>query len=298
MRTSVPWLGKPIAVARLALRRKLNISDYPMVRSELNHSASRKVAIFIGIAGALGAITLVIAASAIVSNVLNIGTPNLNATKLAVDVSLVSVDKLPPDMRPNRRERARFNISSTSAYPSAKLKLRIGSSRGNLADPSIADVIFKHPDTGDEGPVTLSTAAGGVLEADLLSGWSIPASYSSTAELVVTFKDKAPPRPYSFDVWVEADDGLTGATGAITEVSATDDRVFFPQDLTITLGDTVRWTNSGNTPHTITFSDGAVPSLNLFAGRQTYEVTFSKAGTFHYLCQFHSDMVGSITVTP
>lgn len=104
---------------------------------------------------------------------------------------------------------------------------------------------------------------------------------------------------------------------------------FFPASTSVKTGDTIRWTNDGHTPHTVTFG---VPPAGLFeqyggdvfavppqkpattfngsgfwhsgivgAGYpdgQTFEMTFSSVGSFNYVCLLHADqgMVGSVTV--
>lgn len=67
--------------------------------------------------------------------------------------------------------------------------------------------------------------------------------------------------------------------------------------------------NAGVVPHTVTFTSvpaGVTPPaspilLPAFAGGpSTFQVTFTKAGTWHYICEFHDDMgmVGDVVVTP
>lgn len=72
------------------------------------------------------------------------------------------------------------------------------------------------------------------------------------------------------------------------------DGFFGPADVTVTVGDSVTWTNVDNSPHTVTAS-GAFDSGNIEPGGTfTFEAT--AAGTFTYVCLYHSDMVGTITV--
>ena len=72
---------------------------------------------------------------------------------------------------------------------------------------------------------------------------------------------------------------------------------FSPTNLTIELGDTVRWTNaSSGKSHNVTSVTGAwTPSPT--ALRFTFDVTFDDPGSFDYLCTLHSSMQqGNITV--
>jgi plastocyanin len=80
------------------------------------------------------------------------------------------------------------------------------------------------------------------------------------------------------------------------------DSAFQPQNKTIAVGDTVRWTNNGARTHTSTSgtggtADGTWDSGDITPGN-TYERTFDTAGTFQYFCMHHwqTGMTGTITV--
>ena len=67
---------------------------------------------------------------------------------------------------------------------------------------------------------------------------------------------------------------------------------FYPDSITISSGDTVRWTNLDSTPHTVIgtdFSSGNISS------EDSYEHTFTKAGTYYY-CSIDLSMKGVIIV--
>lgn len=74
---------------------------------------------------------------------------------------------------------------------------------------------------------------------------------------------------------------------------------FGPPDLTVAVGDTVTWTNEDNTQHTVTGkgteAKTVLDSENL-RNTDTFEATFDAPGAFEYLCVFHPNMVGTITV--
>src|SRR5690606_33036629 len=53
-------------------------------------------------------------------------------------------------------------------------------------------------------------------------------------------------------------------------------------DLTVSVGDTVSWTNRDAIPHTATASDGSFDSGTL--GATPFTHTFTAAGTFEYVC--------------
>lgn len=69
---------------------------------------------------------------------------------------------------------------------------------------------------------------------------------------------------------------------------------FTPPDVTINVGDTVRWTNNGGT-HTTT-SDTAVWDSGFLSPGQMFNWTFNDAGMFPYLCSIHPFMTANITV--
>jgi len=81
---------------------------------------------------------------------------------------------------------------------------------------------------------------------------------------------------------------------AATSVSAKDDS-FDPATLNVQVGTTVRWTNNGKHPHTVTSNDGKWDSGDLAPGA-SYTVTFMTAGTYRYHCKHHKQMEGTIIV--
>ncbi|MEJ2696118.1 MAG: plastocyanin/azurin family copper-binding protein [Candidatus Sulfobium sp.] len=80
---------------------------------------------------------------------------------------------------------------------------------------------------------------------------------------------------------------------------------FSPSDLTINVGDTVRWTNPTGTLHTTTSgqgcsssTSGAVWDSGTMSNGDSFSVTFDQPGTNPYHCTFHCGlgMTGTITV--
>lgn len=85
--------------------------------------------------------------------------------------------------------------------------------------------------------------------------------------------------------------------GSSSTVEVVDAR-FVPKDLTVKVGDTVRWNFTGRLPHSVVgdFGAGEVQSER-FTGSGTYEVTFATAGRFEYHCGVHTTrMLGTIIV--
>ncbi len=88
------------------------------------------------------------------------------------------------------------------------------------------------------------------------------------------------------------------------------DYSFSPGALTVKVGTTVTWTNTGAVSHTVTADDGSWGGGPLAAAGGgggygggggaggTYSRTFSAAGSFAYHCMIHPSMTGTVTVTP
>lgn len=64
------------------------------------------------------------------------------------------------------------------------------------------------------------------------------------------------------------------------------DPTFNPKEVTIPVGTTVVWTNTGQFPHTVTADDGSFTSGTL-QPEGVYEHTFDQVGAFKYYCEFH-----------
>jgi plastocyanin len=73
---------------------------------------------------------------------------------------------------------------------------------------------------------------------------------------------------------------------------------FEPKDATVKKGVTVKWTNTGNLPHTVTKEEG--PGEDFDSGTlqpgDTYEQTFTAPGKIAYHCTIHSGQDGTVTV--
>jgi len=108
-------------------------------------------------------------------------------------------------------------------------------------------------------------------------------------------------------------------TGSGTLVEMTDNLVFEPAEITVSVGDTVTWENVGSVPHSVTayeeqlpdgatyFASGgfdsesaardAYPTEGAVDGGETYEHTFETTGEFPYFCIPHeAGMKGTVVV--
>lgn len=94
------------------------------------------------------------------------------------------------------------------------------------------------------------------------------------------------------------------STPAVTGESSTSSSVeiknfsFSPTSATIKAGTTVTWTNNDAVPHTITSDpDGSLFKSSTLNPGETFQFTFSTAGSFPYHCSIHSSMQGTVIVT-
>jgi plastocyanin len=74
---------------------------------------------------------------------------------------------------------------------------------------------------------------------------------------------------------------------------------FSPATLKVKVGTTVTWTNQDTDAHTVTSAatGGPLHSAAL-AAHATYSYTFTKPGTYAYLCTIHPFMTATVEVTP
>jgi plastocyanin len=70
---------------------------------------------------------------------------------------------------------------------------------------------------------------------------------------------------------------------------------FSPMDVTIPAGGSVTWTNRDGEPHTVVSLDGSFRSHALDQD-DSFTFTFSKPGTYAYLCSIHPKMRATVTV--
>jgi len=93
--------------------------------------------------------------------------------------------------------------------------------------------------------------------------------------------------------------GFATHAGARTEQINIQSFAFQPSTVSISLGDSVRWTNLDAVSHSAT-SDSGPGTFNsgLLSQNQSYTFQFTVAGTYRYHCMVHTSMIGRIMVTP
>jgi plastocyanin len=96
--------------------------------------------------------------------------------------------------------------------------------------------------------------------------------------------------------------GMAMAPSAATAANSADAKVlidsykFGPDKLTVPVGTTVTWTNNDTDEHTVVAKDDSFRSGSLAKG-QSFRYTFTKAGSYDYLCSIHPFMVATVVVT-
>jgi plastocyanin len=81
---------------------------------------------------------------------------------------------------------------------------------------------------------------------------------------------------------------------------------FMPRAVTVKVGDTVEWRNTGGIAHSVEFVGEALPEgtassqSGVMAPGATYSFTFKAPGSYAYICRFHviNGMIGKIIVIP
>jgi plastocyanin len=73
------------------------------------------------------------------------------------------------------------------------------------------------------------------------------------------------------------------------------DFFFSPASVTIAVGDTVTWRNTGEAPHNATGNGGSFSTGTINPGGSGSH-TFNSAGTFSYICTIHPQMKGTVRV--
>jgi len=95
---------------------------------------------------------------------------------------------------------------------------------------------------------------------------------------------------------------VTAAEGTVYEVSVIRNAFKLnPQELTIKVGDTVKWTNTDERKHNLASipGSGAGDELEIFSVMEpgaVYSHTFKTPGEYPYFCFIHNQMTGKITV--
>ena len=100
------------------------------------------------------------------------------------------------------------------------------------------------------------------------------------------------------DIYAEGTPGAPAGEDTIDAQVSIVDFGYEPDSFTATAGEPVKWQNTGDADHNVTFEDDSVvDSGNLAAGAE-FSRAFEDAGEFAYFCSIHGKdrMSGTITV--
>jgi plastocyanin len=82
------------------------------------------------------------------------------------------------------------------------------------------------------------------------------------------------------------------ATQSVSIVSS----AFSPKTISITVGDSVKWTNGDGFPHTVTADAAGSFNSTVAPNGGTFTLPFNSVGTFAYHCAIHTFMTGTVVV--
>ena len=86
----------------------------------------------------------------------------------------------------------------------------------------------------------------------------------------------------------------TSTTPVSTNQVSMSSFAFNPDNITVTPGTQVTWTNNDSVTHTVVSNDNAFNS-SINPG-ESFNFTFKDAGTFSYHCSIHTNMTGQVVV--
>ena len=143
------------------------------------------------------------------------------------------------------------------------------------------------------GSLGLLVACGG--SGDHPAGAALKASPGSS---LPGLPGDAPP-PSMAGMNMSAPPSVAGDQPVGGNIVAIKNFAFAPASLSVKAGTKVTWTNQDSDAHTVTSagSGGPLGSKALNTG-DTFSFTFTKAGTYRYLCTIHPFMTATVTVTP
>jgi plastocyanin len=171
--------------------------------------------------------------------------------------------------------------------------------RGGVPEEGVV-VTWATPDGGLVAPPTSNTQADGIAGGL----WDLgPEPGTQTATAAVNGADGS---PVTFTATAEdAGPPPPPPSATIQVLGPTPENRFEPADVTIQVGQTVKWNwPSGSLQHNVVpDGDDPAPSGPLANGPEEYSFTFTSAGTFAFYCANHggpggSGMSGTVTVNP
>ena len=145
------------------------------------------------------------------------------------------------------------------------------------------------------GAGAVLTACGSSITENSSTPTYFPSSPLPTPNLTQTSGGPATPSPAGPSGAGQA--GTNGLGTPASQVAATAQLSFNPTTVTVKVGDVIQWTDTSNVPHNVTFDQNPELSSGTLQQGDTWQVQFSKPGTYSYHCTFHPGMNGTITVS-
>jgi plastocyanin len=91
--------------------------------------------------------------------------------------------------------------------------------------------------------------------------------------------------------------GAAGASAVRTDSVTIKDYAFAPKSITVKVGTKVTWTNKDSFAHSIKDPATDQTGAQNIDPNASYSHTYTKAGTYPYVCAIHANMHGTVTVT-
>ena len=91
--------------------------------------------------------------------------------------------------------------------------------------------------------------------------------------------------------------GSTGSTDDGTVSVVIKSFKYVPDPATVSVGNSITWTNEDPVGHTVTARDDSFKT-GMFFPDDTATLTFTTSGTFEYFCSTHPEMSGTVIVEP
>jgi plastocyanin len=183
--------------------------------------------------------------------------------------------------------RPAVRFTPTKAGP-LTVRVRVLDDTGLTSDAKLDLKVTKAPTRSDAAREVVGTSTGqGQGAASASAGTTAspaPAPRKSVHRARRAANSSAKPRR-----------AATVTAAASTGVTIKDFK-FTPGTSTVKVGDTITWTNQDIAPHTATAQDGSFDTGTINKGKSGSH-TFTKAGTFPYICSIHPSMKGTVTVT-
>jgi plastocyanin len=227
-------------------------------------------------------------------------------TLIAVDEAKIKVEKLsfPASMHAGSCAKlgdVAFEVARVEPHPmgAASINSAVGVGTGTIDVPLAELIKSGHAVSvgADDPQATSPLVCGDVIgtpnDDELVIGLQ-PTNGAGAAGIAVLQGKGDKTAVTLYLVAVESDGGKPGKTATIEML---DNWIFNPVKLEATVGTTVTWVNNSGIVHQVTGDDLAFDDSGLIEPGQSFSITFTEPGTYHYHCSPHPGMEGVIVVT-